>query len=124
MNLFQWSTGFILIIQLSGCAAIGSRAHDGGGKPFAGVRADAIEVAHPSKGDKPFLWPLSIIDLPLSFAMDLILLPYDFMVSPKRKTEAAPLNEDCSTGTIRNGKKVWDERCALPDATEKVQSHF
>ena len=63
----------------SGCAAIGVRENHGAGKPYAGVRAEAHYLANPSEADYPGLQPLGILDMPFSFVVDTVCLPYDLI---------------------------------------------
>jgi len=67
----------LLLIIASGCAAIGARTNYGPGRPYAGVRDDAPLPGPSSEADIPGLQPLNLIDLPLSFVVDTLLLPFD-----------------------------------------------
>ena len=69
----------LLLVLTSGCAAIGTRASKGAGRPYAGVREDAHYLAHPSEADYPALQPLNVIDMPFSFVVDTLCLPYDLV---------------------------------------------
>jgi len=66
-------------ISGSGCAAIGTRASKGGGRPYAGVCEDAYYLANPSEADHPALQPLNVFDMPFSFIVDTFCLPYDLV---------------------------------------------
>lgn len=69
----------LLVLIASGCAAIGTRVSKGGGRPYAGVREDAYYLANPSEADHPALQPLNIVDMPFSFVVDTLCLPYDLV---------------------------------------------
>jgi len=79
ISILRLTTCCASLAFVSGCAAIGARERDGAGRPFAGVRDDAYYLAHPREADKPALQPLNIIDLPFSFVVDTLLLPYDLI---------------------------------------------
>ena len=66
-----------LPLILGGCAAVGSKENNGAGKLYAGVCEDSYYLTHPSKADYPALQPLNILDLPFSFVVDTVCLPYD-----------------------------------------------
>jgi len=69
---------FVLaLVFLSGCAAIDGRIQEGGGHPYLGVRGDAYSVAHPGDAVDPFLPPFCVFDMPFSFVVDTLCLPYD-----------------------------------------------
>ena len=69
----------LLFAFSTGCAAIGARENKGAGVVFAGVRNDVYYLIHPSQADYPFLQPLNLLDMPFSFAIDTICLPYDLL---------------------------------------------
>src|SRR6266496_6774568 len=83
------STGLILCC---GCASVVTHTQQGteGKGVYSGVRADAWLLSHPnSEGDavvghiSPFIIvPCTIIDLPLSAALDTLLLPIDLTYDP------------------------------------------
>lgn len=66
--------------------------------PYAGVRADARLLANPNSVQKPPVHPavvaaLSVIDLPLSLALDTLLLPIDLTYRKKDLTIELGLQE-------------------------------
>ena len=67
----------LLMVTVIGCAAIGSRENEGAGRPYAGVRDDVYYLAHPSEADQPALQFFNVIDLPFSFLVDTVCLPWD-----------------------------------------------
>lgn len=77
---------FLLPVALCGCAAINARETDGAGRPYIGVCSDAYAVAHPSQAPRPLSWPFAILDLPFSFGVDTICLPYDLVERNRAKT--------------------------------------
>jgi uncharacterized protein YceK len=77
----------LLLFAASGCAAIGERMDHGAGRPYAGVRDEAHYMAHPSEADYPDIQFLSIFDMPFSFVVDTVCLPYDLA-----KTNGATTN--------------------------------
>jgi uncharacterized protein YceK len=76
---------FFLPVLLSGCAAIESRNIDGGGRPYIGTRTDAYHVAHPAEGDTLGEPIFCAVDLPFSFVIDTICLPYDWIERSEAK---------------------------------------
>ena len=90
LKLIQVTAGCLLVVASSGCAAIGTRENDGAGHYFAGVRDDAYYLAHPSEADYPELQPLNLVDLPFSFAVDLVGWPYDFEVNHTKRSPKPP----------------------------------
>jgi uncharacterized protein YceK len=81
------SYGLLLLPGLlSGCAAISARIDDvGGGGPYIGVRGDGYALAHPGESGDPLLVPFCILDLPFSFVVDTLCLPYDLVEAGKAK---------------------------------------
>lgn len=77
MKAFRLIPWWVLLFLVSGCASIGARNRDGAGRPYAGVRDDIHYLMHPQEADKPVLQPFNIVDLPFSFVVDTLLLPYD-----------------------------------------------
>lgn len=83
---FIWKFVYLIPIALCGCAAINARETDGAGRPYIGVRSDAYAVAHPSEAPRPLCWPFCALDLPFSFAVDTVCLPYDLAERDRSKT--------------------------------------
>jgi uncharacterized protein YceK len=83
---FIWKNFFLLPIALCGCAAITTRETDGAGRPYIGVRTDAYAVAHPADAPRPLWVPFMALDIPLSFVVDTICLPYDLVEARRAKT--------------------------------------
>ena len=79
MSSIRFLTLCLLAVVASGCAAIGTRVSKGGGRPYAGVSEDAHYLAHPSEADHPALQPLNVLDMPFSFVVDTLCLPYDLV---------------------------------------------
>lgn len=73
-------------IFLCGCAAINTRETDGAGRPYIGVRSDAYAVSHPAQAPRPLWVPFMALDIPFSFAVDTICLPYDLIERDRSKT--------------------------------------
>ncbi|EKM3678562.1 YceK/YidQ family lipoprotein [Vibrio alginolyticus] len=85
IKLFKKLQVVFLVVSASlmvGCSSIDAHAGGGYGKPFSGtalsvarqpcyLRADITSIA---------LYPLSLIDIPLSLATDVVFLPVDFLV--------------------------------------------
>ncbi|MBL4845796.1 MAG: hypothetical protein JKY65_09735 [Planctomycetes bacterium] len=75
------------LLSLTGCGTIGQAMLPGGPLPFGGVRLDLVELGRaldvtdllPGEprcgGIGPLLAPFPLLDLPLSLALDLALLP-------------------------------------------------
>jgi uncharacterized protein YceK len=79
MNVFRLLPVCMLLVVAPGCAAIAARERDGAGRAYAGVRDDVYYLTHPQEADKPMLQPLNVVDLPFSFLVDTVLLPYDLV---------------------------------------------
>lgn len=84
-RIFIAATLGLLPMIISGCAAIEARERGTAGEPYVGVRADAYGVAHPSQTDNVFLPPMCALDMPFSFVVDTICLPYDLSQADKSK---------------------------------------
>ncbi len=70
---------------LQGCGTIMTKEkHDAYGHPFSGVQADVSVLTCSLLKAPPFflLYPVYLVDLPLSFAADIVLLPVDLSVTP------------------------------------------
>ena len=67
----------LLLAVLPGCAAIGARESGEAARPYAGIRDDSYYLVHPSEADVPVLQLLNILDMPFSFVVDTVCLPYD-----------------------------------------------
>jgi uncharacterized protein YceK len=65
------------------------RENHGAGKPYAGVRAEAHYLAHPSEADYPDLQFLGVLDMPFSFVVDTVCLPYDLVKTKTATTNAS-----------------------------------
>lgn len=82
-----------------GCASIGRHTETQNEVgPYAGVRADAQLLANPNSVQKPPVHPaivvaLCVIDLPLSMALDTLLLPIDLTYRKKDLTIELGLQE-------------------------------
>lgn len=84
INIFKKLQVVFLVVSASlmvGCSSIDAHAGGGYGKPFSGtalsvarqpcyLRADITSIA---------LYPLSLIDIPLSLATDVVFLPVDLL---------------------------------------------
>lgn len=90
MSFFRPIFQTVLLVLLSGCAAISSRVNNGAGRPYAGLRDDAHYLAHPSEADMPFLQPLNLLDMPFSLVVDTLCLPYDLMKHSSQPNKIAP----------------------------------
>ena len=90
MSFFRPIFQTVLLLLLSGCAAISSRVNNGAGRPYAGLRDDAHYLAHPSEADMPFLQPLNLLDMPFSLVVDTFCLPYDLMKHGSQPNKIAP----------------------------------
>ena len=90
MTCFRAIACCLLVVTASGCAAIGARENDGAGHYFAGVSDDCYYFAHPAEADYPELQPLNLVNLPFSFAVDLVGWPYDFEVNHTKRSPKPP----------------------------------
>ena len=84
---------------ITGCAAIGTRvAFDG--RYFSGVRGDYEEIFENDKVDEKVRVPrvVAAIDMPFSFAVDVVLLPFD-AVNPAAAEAARDLPVDFEQST-------------------------
>jgi len=70
---------------LPGCAAINGRIQDGGGHPYLGAQGDFYSVTHPGDAQDPLTTPFAAIDMPFSFIIDTLCLPYDLTKQGKTK---------------------------------------
>jgi uncharacterized protein YceK len=77
---------YLLPIALCGCAAINARETDGAGRPYIGVRYDAYWLAHPSQLNQPVSLPFCVLDMPFSFVVDTVCLPYDLAERSREET--------------------------------------
>jgi uncharacterized protein YceK len=76
----------LLPVLLSGCASISARIDDeGGGGPYIGVRGDAYALAHPGETGDAMVPIFCVFDLPFSFIVDTVCLPYDLVEADKSK---------------------------------------
>jgi uncharacterized protein YceK len=77
-------------VLLSGCVSLAETFHeDDQSKVYIGTRTDAKLVAASLRSRfSEFLFHL--IDLPLSFVMDTVLLPYTVFFTPPDQTEPVP----------------------------------
>ena len=90
MSFFRPVLHTVLLVLLSGCAAISSRVNNGAGRPYAGLRDDAHYLAHPPEADMPLLQPLNMLDMPFSFVVDTLCLPYDLMKHSGQPNKIVP----------------------------------
>lgn len=67
-----------VLFSAPGCMTTAQAIFDGGGaKPFGGTRALFEAEARAAKRDAPpWAFALMLLDLPLSFAADIAILPY------------------------------------------------
>jgi len=88
---FRWMALYGILIVCTGCASVLSHTESQEEVgPYAGIRADGQMLAHPNSIQEPpvhpaVVVPITILDLPLSAALDTLLLPIDLTY---RKTEA------------------------------------
>ena len=82
MKCFVW---LIVPLLSGGCASFRAREDDGA-RPYVGVRVDAYGLAHPSQANNWLEWPMCAFDLPLSFVLDTICLPYDVVQAKRTPT--------------------------------------
>ncbi len=110
------------LLCASGCGTIGTRTKGTGGT-YSGVTSDLQKAAsreewlamsgQGSAGTVPFVWPRGIVwilDTPLSFAADTVLLPFDAL-RPK-----APEADSQEHGAGPAGPKQDQSSC--PEASE------
>ena len=71
----------VIGVSASGCSSISARLkNDDRFYPgvYPGVRNTAYYLGHPEEQDMaPVILPVAVIDLPLSVALDTVLLPWD-----------------------------------------------
>jgi len=83
----------LLLFLVAGCGSIDSH-WEGNHKAFVGTRYDADQLAHYSQ-DSDFV---AALDMPLSFVVDTLFLPYDLAVGesepPKGTASVPPASED------------------------------
>jgi uncharacterized protein YceK len=71
---------------MSGCAAVSARREDGAGEMYAGVREDVAQLRDTENEDeRPLERFFHVIDMPFSFLLDTLLIPYDWL--SRKKTE-------------------------------------
>jgi uncharacterized protein YceK len=97
MKSYRFPVYLCLLFSVAGCASIGTRQREGAGRPYAGVREDIYYLAHPEEADKPALQSLNVIDLPFSFLLDTLLLPYDLSRQTKHAEPSDPPNDGPAT---------------------------
>ena len=70
-NLLQITIATVLITGLTGCGSLESRSDGTQSGLYPGVKADLDGASESSAA--------SILDLPFSFALDTVLLPFDLL---------------------------------------------
>ncbi|EGR1555681.1 YceK/YidQ family lipoprotein [Vibrio parahaemolyticus] len=106
INIFKKLQVVFLVVSASlmvGCSSIDAHAGGGIGKPFSGtalsvarqpcyLRADITSIA---------LYPLSLIDIPLSLATDVVFLPVDLiMVATPTTSYGGVVSLGCPSGSM------------------------
>ncbi|ELB2074593.1 YceK/YidQ family lipoprotein [Vibrio parahaemolyticus] len=106
INIFKKLQVVFLVVSASlmvGCSSIDAHAYGGYGKPFSGtalsvarqpcyLRADITSIA---------LYPLSLIDIPLSLATDVVFLPVDLiMVATPTTSYGGVVSLGCPSGSM------------------------
>ncbi|HFD4038398.1 YceK/YidQ family lipoprotein [Vibrio parahaemolyticus] len=106
INIFKKLQVVFLVVSASlmvGCSSIDAHAGGGYGKPFSGtalsaarqpcyLRADITSIA---------LYPLSLIDIPLSLATDVVFLPVDLiMVATPTTSYGGVVSLGCPSGSM------------------------
>lgn len=74
-----------LLLAGSGCAAIHGRIDEGAGHPYIGTCGDAYSIGHPGQSGDPLVPIFCVFDLPFSFIVDTLCLPYDVTKESKEK---------------------------------------
>jgi uncharacterized protein YceK len=80
----------ILALELCGCSTFLSKDAEGFGRAYSGVACDSGYVANLFKlgwGAHLVLLPYIVIDLPLSFVADTIVLPVDLAKPRPQQTQ-------------------------------------
>ncbi|HCG9767172.1 YceK/YidQ family lipoprotein [Vibrio parahaemolyticus] len=106
INIFKKLQVVFLVVSASlmvGCSSIDAHAGGGYGKPFSGtalsvarqpcyLRADITSIA---------LYPLSLIDIHLSLATDVVFLPVDLiMVATPTTSYGGVVSLGCPSGSM------------------------
>ncbi|MCG6240360.1 YceK/YidQ family lipoprotein [Vibrio diabolicus] len=106
INIFKKLQVVFLVVSASlmvGCSSIDAHASGGYGKPFSGtalsvarqpcyLRSDITSIA---------LYPLSLIDIPLSLATDVVFLPVDLvMVATPTTSYGGVVSLGCPSGSM------------------------
>ncbi|HHY0463175.1 TPA: YceK/YidQ family lipoprotein [Vibrio parahaemolyticus] len=106
INIFKKLQVVFLVVSASlmvGCSSIDAHAGGGYGKPFSDtavsvarqpcyLRADITSIA---------LYPLSLIDIPLSLATDVVFLPVDLiMVATPTTSYGGVVSLGCPRGSM------------------------
>ena len=91
----------VLLVGLSGCVSLGQHFDSNGHVPpgvYPGLRSDVkflTKDVFSQRGGmdalldsvEPFLIPVALVDIPLSFGMDTLLLPVDVFKSVGKKDD-------------------------------------
>jgi uncharacterized protein YceK len=80
-----------LFLNLLGCASLNSRTASSPPGIYRGLREDVTCIAASGKMDwtrGECIFPIeAVLDMPLSFGVDTILLPYDYLKTKKKETK-------------------------------------
>jgi len=101
---FKMALGCLLVAPLMGCASLlGNLSYseferDIESRVYIGTKIDGTFLASPfllepgGEGHQSYalsllIWPFALVDLPLSFVLDTVLLPYTLNAESKPKTK-------------------------------------